>query len=343
LNLRLLNPLYRNYLKMLLKNVEFLFLCIDNSFTPTPTPPTSQKPHKKTISHTFKEENTIKKTDFSHDSAKEISENIVKKSSFFKEISQKKEKIIEKLFPFNKIENSKPKTLKISIEAFLPKPSPYIHEFLRQKATKKEENAEKPDIISENIANSLQKPEISSSSFIKTPPNISNSLQNPDISHILSPYIAISSQKDDNSSQKGDNSSSFELKMSRILGNEIGNLIGFFNYEEEKKAFEEIIDLLVSKGLYSKAIELFEEKISKSCFLDAIILKFLQTEEYRRKSQEEKFGYLVKLKDFSQAQFFLKEIIETARFDIAEEIINFWSKALIEKKVRFFKEKVGFF
>ena len=130
--------------------------------------------------------------------------------------------------------------------------------------------------------------------------------------------------------------------MSRILGNEIGNLIGFFIYEEEKKAFEEIIDLLVSQGFYSKAIELFEEKISKSQLLDSIILKFLQTDEYKRKTQEEKFMYLVKLKDLSQAEFFLKEIIETARFDIAEEIINFWSKALNEKKVCFFRKYRNF-
>ena len=165
----------------------------------------------------------------------------MKKSSFFQEISSEKthknSKIIEKLFPFSKFEASKPKSSKNSkkdsIEAFLPKPSPYIQEFLKTKSPKfftKEEENQKNGEISEIC-------EISKK-------------------HVFSNFTA-------NSAEKDDISLNFEGKMSRILGNEIGNLIGFFNYEEEKKAFEEIIDLLVSQGFYSKAIELFEEKISK--------------------------------------------------------------------------------
>lgn len=271
---------------MLLKKLEFLLKCLKpaptsanshksprNSFQFPPTPKTPRFPSRKPCTNTEKLA-----------TRKEMQANFLRNgrtSVFFSRISgETSAKRFEKLFPeANSFESSPPPrdfpAKHSQIQAFLPRPSPYIQHFLHKPE-------EKADFRGES-ANFLE-----------------NSSEN----------------------------ASFEA----LLGHELGDLIGFFNFEAESRTFSKIVDLLVSKGLCRKAIELFEGTLQENGRLDAIIRSFLDTDEYSSLNPEEKFAYLKKMRDFSNVHEKFRELVDNSELRLSEEIIEFWQNSWTKRE-----------
>lgn len=295
--MKLDHAIFTNYLKLVLKKVNFLWESIDEGFSPPIKP---DKPFSSPLfpsSHDFKQfkqeknNGNIKEDPESNENRKEIIANLMD-NDFFKTLAPKKTpKQLEKLFPSEIYQKpllfKSPSTIPLKdpkhckIANFLPKPSFYIEAYLKGQ-----------------------------------PP--------PSTKTIYSPIELIKE--------------SDKEELERILGTELGNLIGFFNYEEETKANEQILSLLISKGLFSKAISLFEDRVSDPKRMDSIIIQYLNTKEYEGKTAKEKLGFLKKLSCLKEAGLFLKQLIENSEFEISQEVIEFWWQSL--EKNSFSNEKL---
>lgn len=112
-----------------------------------------------------------------------------------------------------------------------------------------------------------------------------------------------------------------------LFSQELGELIGFFNFEAEARISAKIAEFLVSKGLFRKVIGLFEDILRENGRLDAIIEKFVRTDEYLVLKPEEKFAYLKKLSGFSKVCEEFRELVDSSELQLSEEIIEFWQNS----------------